>query len=150
MQVEGPLQARLPDYLSSQDLADHVRAFAGNVAVSWGASPEVLEGWQVVFRQTVFDCGKVSSDFSLGCTERGPERIQVLAWGSACAEATALAHEVGHVVLGDPDHRDARWRDPAFWNHMLETAKQTAPASCDLSKFVHDNEDHEEDRDDLS
>ncbi len=28
-----------------------------------------------------------------------------------CIEATVLVHEIGHVVLGDPDHTDPRWME---------------------------------------
>jgi hypothetical protein len=27
----------------------------------------------------------------------------------ACIEETVLVHEIGHAVIGDPDHRDPRW-----------------------------------------
>jgi hypothetical protein len=28
-----------------------------------------------------------------------------------CVEQTALVHEIGHAVIGDPDHADPRWMD---------------------------------------
>ena len=28
-----------------------------------------------------------------------------------CVEETVLVHEVGHAVIGDPDHTDPRWMD---------------------------------------
>ncbi len=58
----------------------------------------------------------------------------------SCVEATVLVHEIGHAVIGDPDHEDARWMDfsaveqalsgrpghdgeckvyPSVWRHVL-------------------------------
>ena len=39
---------------------------------------------------------------------------------ASCIEATALAHEIGHVTNGDMDgdHSDPRWCDPSFWRAM--------------------------------
>ncbi len=44
-----------------------------------------------------------------------------------CLEATDLAHEVGHVVIRDHDHRDSRWLDRTFWDRMAAALQSIIP-----------------------
>ena len=37
-----------------------------------------------------------------------------------CVEETVLVHEIGHAVIGDPDHTDPRWMDFAAVQSQLE------------------------------
>jgi hypothetical protein len=48
-----------------------------------------------------------------GCFEGREVRLstQDLGLPFACVEATVLVHEIGHAVIGDAGHADARWMD---------------------------------------
>lgn len=140
--VDGPIAPYAPDYLAAPDLEQRVSAVAAGAAQVWGAPPEALAGYRLLLEQRPFDCGRsgVEADRIVGCTWQDRRLIQVLALGAACPEATAIAHEVGHAVLGDSGHRDSRWRDRAFWTGMLEEMRRTAPEGCALGKFAELNE----------
>jgi hypothetical protein len=140
--VDGPVAPYAPDYLSAPDLSQRVSAVAAGAARVWGASPEALDGYLVVLEQRPFDCGRtgVEADRIVGCTWQDRRLIQVLALGVACPEATALAHEVGHAVLGDNGHRDPRWRDRGFKASLLEAMRDTAPPGCPLERLEEQSE----------
>ena len=132
----------LPAYLSAPGLEDHVREVAGAMAEGWDGDGSALDGHVIRFEQQLIQCGEV--DLAVGCARGDEPVIDLLAWGSACVEATVLAHEVGHVVIGDSAHADPRWRDPHFWGRLREIAVRTAPKGCDLSRFVERNEVHDD------
>jgi hypothetical protein len=140
--VAGTVAPYAPAYLASPDLPARARAIAANAAEVWRGPGGALEGYQLVFEQQPFDCGRsgVEAAHIVGCTWEGQRLIQVLALGAACPEATVLAHEVGHALLGDNDHRDPRWRDRAFWVRMLAAMTRTAPPDCVLQRFIEFNE----------
>jgi len=48
-----------------------------------------------------------------GCFDGRDLRVSTQDLGTpfACVEQTVLVHEVGHAVIGDPDHLDPRWMD---------------------------------------
>jgi hypothetical protein len=145
--VDGPLAPYAPDYLAAPDLEEHVSVVAANAALTWGGSPDSLGGYRLVLEQKPFDCGRSgeAAERVVGCTWPDEKLIQVLALGAACPEATTIAHEVGHAVLGDAQHRDPRWRDPEFWNGMLEAMRLTAPEGCALGGFGELNEISDDD-----
>lgn len=78
----------------------------------WGGSWALLEDrtLRIVDAPTVDCAGREA----LGCydgaelrfTTRDPSTGTV-----ACIEQTVLIHEIGHLVLGDPNHDDPRWMD---------------------------------------
>jgi hypothetical protein len=140
-----PLE-KLPAYLTAPGLEEHVREAAVNMAEGWGGDPSMLDGYVLAFEQLPFDCGRTGAgaDRVAGCTWEAAKLIQLLAWGSGCVEATLLAHEVGHVVIGDNGHTDSRWRDPEFWDRMKRIAERTAPEGCDLSRLADHNEKHDD------
>ena len=140
--VDGPVAGYAPEYLSAPDLPSRAAAVAVGAAEVWGAGPRALDGYLLVFEQRPIDCGLAGSDAArvVGCTWASSRTIQVLALGAACPEATAIAHEVGHAVIGDLEHRDPRWRDPSFWSRMLAAMQRTAPPRCGLDDFVEEND----------
>jgi hypothetical protein len=140
--VDGRVAPYAPVYLSSPDLASRARTVLSGAAAVWNAPATALDGYLLVFEQTPFDCGKTGpeADEITGCTWEDKRVIQVLALGAACPEATVIAHEVGHALLGDNDHSDPRWRDPEFWDRMLVAMQHTAPGDCALERFVEFNE----------
>jgi hypothetical protein len=48
-----------------------------------------------------------------GCFDGRDLRVSTQDLGApfACVEQTVLVHEIGHAVIGDPDHLDPRWMD---------------------------------------
>lgn len=78
----------------------------GRALAYWAAPPDALAGWLVTYEDREVDC---NGDRASGCASwrRGTLRLQVL--DPACPETAQLVHEVGHVVLHDAGHRDARW-----------------------------------------
>jgi hypothetical protein len=77
----------------------------------WGGTRQDLAGKtiELVDEQNPHVCANASA---LGCydgrviavTTRDPSTGTF-----RCVEQTALVHEIGHAVIGDPDHTDPRW-----------------------------------------
>ncbi len=106
-------------WVQSSDAENRLRATAARASRFWGAQGiEDLNGWVVVVRDGVIDCG---GSAQVGCTEFRPPRRMVLSavagdgWHPTCAEATLLAHEVGHAILWTADHDDPRWTLLPAW-----------------------------------
>jgi hypothetical protein len=72
----------------------------------WSAPPGVLDRWLLTFEDHEVEC---NGDRATGCTSwrNGTLRLQVL--DPKCPETAQLVHELGHVVLHDPGHRDRAW-----------------------------------------
>jgi hypothetical protein len=103
----------------------------------WGGTRQDLDGEVIEFvdEQNPEHCANASA---LGCydghtisvTTRDPS-----AGTFACLEQTALVHEIGHAVIGDPNHTDPRWMEMdevagALAGLTGYTADGTTP--CDL------------------
>jgi hypothetical protein len=75
----------------------------------WGGSWGDVDGRSITLVDDQFvDCRGTSA---LGCFD-GNFRLTTRDPGIgtfACIEATVLVHEIGHAVIGDPDHTDPRW-----------------------------------------
>lgn len=103
----------------------------------WGGTRQDLAGQVIEFvdEQNPRLCANASA---LGCydghtlsvTTRDPSAGTFL-----CVEQTALVHEIGHAVIGDPNHTDPRWMQ------MDEVAEALAgqtgytadgPTPCDM------------------
>jgi len=78
----------------------------------WGGTWDLLDHVDVRLVDTAgVACGGRES---LGCFESPEIRLTTRDPGSgtvACVEQTMLVHEIGHLVLGDPDHTDPRWME---------------------------------------
>jgi hypothetical protein len=78
----------------------------------WGGSWQDLAGVTITFSgEPSVACG---GGRSLGCFDGAELRLTTLDPGLgtfACVEQTVLVHEVGHAVIGDPLHTDARWME---------------------------------------
>jgi hypothetical protein len=110
-----------PEWVRAADVAERTTSAADAAARAWGGSRDSLDGWIVRYVGGDFiDCDGTRAD---GCSSAGAlgggGTMRLLASASpTCLEATSLAHEVGHAVIGDHDHRDPRWRDSQFWRRM--------------------------------
>jgi hypothetical protein len=78
----------------------------------WGGSWSDLERVTISLEDARYvEClGHASAT---GCFDGRDLRVSTQDLGTpfACVEQTVLVHEVGHAVIGDPDHLDPRWMD---------------------------------------
>lgn len=88
-----------------------------------GLDPTLLWGMTLRIEDGAIGCGPVAD--ARGCTWRdaGVIAVSTLAWTTAeppvpCVEDTPIPHELLHVKIGDPDHRDPRWADAAYWGAL--------------------------------
>jgi hypothetical protein len=98
-------------FAASPDFAARVETTLEAALAYWGGSWDRLDGVTITFESAPHvACGGISS--AIGCYD-GDIRVTTLDAGveAACVEQTALAHELGHAVIGDPSHRDPRWMD---------------------------------------
>ena len=85
-----------------------------------GLDPSLLYGMTLTIEDGGIDCGQVAD--ARGCTWRkeGNVAVSTLPWLAGqpavpCVEDTPIPHELLHVLIGDPDHKDPRWTDPNVW-----------------------------------
>jgi hypothetical protein len=102
----------------------------------WGGSWRDLEGKTVAFEgdQHVACAGRPGA---IGCYEGGQIRVSTrdANFTFHCVEETVLVHEVGHAVIGDPDHTDPRWMDftPVVQDLSgREGYDETGDVSCEI------------------
>jgi hypothetical protein len=88
-----------------------------------GLDPTMLYGMTLRIDDGGIPCGGIAD--ARGCTwrERGEIAVSTLAWTTAeppvpCVEDTPIPHELLHVKIGDPQHRDPRWSDAAYWRAL--------------------------------
>lgn len=99
-----------------------------------GGSLEDVDGWTVVFRPGYsMNCPAFNNDPGPadGCAIQDNKLIVVVlkGWGD-CIEHTALAHEILHAVIWDPDHLDPRWTDVAGY-----VADAIEPAELGMEEY---------------
>lgn len=121
---------RDPPWVTDPALPERTSAAAGAMARAWGSDPSVLDGWKITFVDRYV--AKHGRAIVVGRAIRTPVvgggKIEIWTGTSPiCVEATNLGHEVGHVVIHDHDHRDARWTDRAFWDRMAEALRAIVP-----------------------
>jgi hypothetical protein len=123
---------KAPAWVRDVNLVERTTAAADAAARVWGGSPGDLDGWTIRWTAHVLSRGEWVS--TSGLTE--PAALgggTITAWvmtGPWCLETSVLAHEIGHVIIGDPGHTDPRWYDDAaFWDRMAVELRRVAPAS---------------------
>ncbi|HEX9243276.1 MAG TPA: hypothetical protein VF875_12610 [Anaeromyxobacter sp.] len=91
--------------------------------------PSLLYGMTLRIEDDGIACGDVSG--ARGCTWRGEGTVSVstLSWMAGrppvpCVEDTPIPHELLHVLIGDPNHTDPRWTDPALWRPIAARIEQ--------------------------
>jgi hypothetical protein len=87
----------------------------------WGGTWSDLAGQTIVFDgHDHVECEGTSR--AVGCYQGGEVRVSTRDNGvtSHCVEETVLVHEIGHAVIGDPNHLDPRWMDFTSVMRQLE------------------------------
>lgn len=111
-----------PPWTYAPDMEPRVVAIANATAGAWGGSAGDLLDHEIRYvEDRIYACGGKPAQANVwyrGCTSDGVIRVRVD--DAPCPEATVLAHEIGHVVIGDSDHRDSRWCAKEFWDQVLE------------------------------
>jgi hypothetical protein len=94
--------------------------------VHWGGDRHVLDGYRIVYVDGSIPQCTEPWKLCLGYTEEHDSTITLaLSQEWVCGlEGTALPHEIGHVVIGDGDHQDRRWRE---FNPLWKTAMDESP-----------------------
>ncbi len=99
-------------FTKSPDFPARIESTVDAALKYWGGSWKSLEGLTIRLEGAQYvHCGD-SAD-AIGCTD-GNIRVSTRdpslgTWH--CVEETVLVHEVGHAVIGDPNHTDPRWMD---------------------------------------
>jgi hypothetical protein len=114
----------LPEWFTAPDLFDRTEDTASVAAQVWGGSVSAAYGWAITYHYNLADC---SAGASAGCTNQTDKTINLTVYGASCAEASELAHEMGHIVIGDGAHTDPRWKLPIFWKEMGDALKAVTP-----------------------
>jgi hypothetical protein len=98
-------------FTKQPDFPSRVETTVDEALLYWGGSWKDLQGRTISFYGSQHvQCGdKVGA---VGCYD-GDIRVSTRDIGFTfyCVEQTTLVHEVGHAVIGDPDHTDLRWLD---------------------------------------
>jgi hypothetical protein len=118
-----------PAWAGAKEMSERTAEVAGAAARAWSAFPSWLDDWTVHYvGDPIVTCGGRSAFLGYrGCTEGTEIRVHID--GAPCPEATVLAHEIGHAIVGDAGHRDPRWCDPAFWDRMAEAVVAADPGA---------------------
>jgi hypothetical protein len=86
----------------------------------WGGTWAALDGKTITFASDRHVRCE-GSTAAMGCYD-GSIRVSTrdVATVFNCVEETVLVHEIGHAVIGDPQHTDPRWRDFGAVQRRLE------------------------------
>ena len=119
-----------PAWVNDDHLSERTSTAASTMARVWGGTPSDLAGWTIKYSDRYIE--ERARARVVGKSTRTPVlgggTIEIWAGTSnVCLEATDLAHEIGHVVIRDHDHRDPRWLDPPFWKRMAEALCAVMP-----------------------
>jgi hypothetical protein len=100
-------------FAHTDDLPQRFESTVQAALTYWGGTWKDLDGATVTLEgDQHVECNGVAT--AIGCHDGRNIRIStrdpsIGPWN--CIEATVLVHEIGHAVIGDPDHADARWMD---------------------------------------
>lgn len=122
------------------DLPARIEGTLDAALAYWGGSWADLEG----HRLTLLDGPYVACAGSSGATGCFDGGLAVSASDPGagtfrCVEQTVLVHEVGHAVIGDPQHEDPRWMDFEAVRAALAGRAgyaQDGACACDLAVRV--------------
>lgn len=98
-------------FAHQEDFPARIESTADVALRYWGGTWAALDGVTITLSGAAWvSCGGASSlgcyDGSIRVTTRDPSLGTF-----SCVEQTVLVHEIGHAVIGDPNHEDPRWMD---------------------------------------
>ncbi len=98
------------------DLPARVESTIDASLAYWGGTWSQLSGKMIVLDGSAHvSC--TGHEGAVGCYD-GDIQVSTQDAGSTlhCVEETVLVHEIGHAIIGDPNHLDPRWMDfsPVF------------------------------------
>lgn len=104
------IQSSAP-FTQRPDLPARIESTVDAALAYWGGNWQSLQGSTITLEgsQHVACAGAVDA---IGCYD-GDVRVSTrdVSFTFYCVEETSLVHEVGHAVIGDPNHTDSRWMD---------------------------------------
>ena len=99
-------------FARGSDVQPRVEETLSAALTYWGGSWSDLLGRRISLLEGPYvPCGSATG--ATGCFD-GDLAISASDPGTgtfSCVEQTVLVHEVGHAVIGDPEHTDPRWMD---------------------------------------
>lgn len=107
----GVVVASSAPFVHQADLPARIESTAGAALAYWGGDWSAVEGRTITLEgdRWVACAGATGA---VGCFD-GNFRVSTqdagVTW--SCIEQTVLVHEIGHAVIGDPQHLDPRWMD---------------------------------------
>lgn len=98
-------------FARAEDLRPRLDSTIDAALEYWGGTRQDLDGYTLLLVDRPSVCGLENA---LGCVQG--RRIEVTTQDPgtgtvACVEQTVLVHEIGHLVIGDPNHEDPRWME---------------------------------------
>jgi hypothetical protein len=115
-----------------RDSAAVHRAIARAMAY-WSAVTGDLDGWVITFEDHEVECNGARAS---GCTSWRRRTLALQVLDASCPETAQLVHELGHVVLHDPGHRDSRWCPGAEQEATRALVRSSgASAGCAASRY---------------
>jgi hypothetical protein len=71
----------------------------------WGGAPDSLRGWELILSD------ENPCDGCMGLTEHYRSTMWAHVYPHCYPGSfSTIAHEIGHAIIGDGDHRDPRWK----------------------------------------
>ncbi len=125
-------------FASRPDFPARIESTLSAALAYWGGDWRDLIGRTITLSGSPYvECG--GSARALGCFD-GNVRITTSdpALGTLrCVEQTVLVHEIGHAVIGDPQHRDPRWMQfDAVQQELAGRVGYTAAGEADCTIYV--------------
>lgn len=123
-------------FTQSVDFPSRVESTVDAALGYWGGTWNDVAGKTLVFESEQHVTCEGSPN-AIGCYDGAGIRVSTRDVGSTfyCVEETVLVHEIGHAVIGDPNHTDPRWMDFAPVLQALDGRSgydATGPVPCRL------------------
>lgn len=92
-------------WVNRADLLNRVHHLVEESLHYWGADWSAVSGWSILVQDQMID------GYAMGRSYMNSREIVVSTeWAKDCVEQSPIPHELGHAIIYDPGHVDARWR----------------------------------------